>query len=232
MTDALATLPRVIAAVAPHADANAWTAALTAPMRSAGLVTPNRIAMFIGQVAEESQYFEHLSEDLYYTNAAHIKEVWPRHFADVSEASKFIGRPAALANHVYANRMGNSDEESGDGWRFRGRGLLQITGKTLYQMFAKVEPRATITDWLMTPPGAAAAACWYWALPGAQPSLNILADNWDVSAVSTRINGGDAGAAQRLASCSSARSCFAVPSAPVVSEADLLDQLYNPEIPT
>jgi putative chitinase len=210
----LMDLVRIIGAVAPRASAGTWAAALLVPMQSAGITTPNRISMFLGQLAEETGEFRDLSEDLNYTTAERIREVWPSHFADAGEAAPFVGRPQALANHVYANRMGNGVDETGDGWRFRGRGLIQVTGRTLYEMFARVEPRATDPDWLMTPPGAAASACWYWMLPGFRPSLNALADAWDVAAVTQRINGGLTNLPTRIAMANAARATFGLPPAP------------------
>ena len=179
-------------------------------MRSAGLTTPRRIAMFVGQVAEETGDFRKLSEDLYFTTAARIREVWPSHFADDGEAAPYIGRPAALANRVYANRMGNGSEESGDGWRFRGRGLLQITGRSLYEMFARADPRAGDPDWLACPAGAAASACWYWTLPTpGHVSLTALTDAWDITAVTLRINGGVTGLGARVRLCNAALAALA-----------------------
>jgi putative chitinase len=233
------SLNTAIAAAAPYANVSAWSEALALPMQRSGIVTPNRIAMFIGQVVEETGNFRLLSEDLYYTTAARIRQVWPSRFADAGEAAPFIGRAAALANHVYANRMGNGSEESGDGWKFRGRGLIQLTGRTLYQAFAHVEPRATDPDWLLTPAGAAASACWYWTLPGAHPSLNALADAWDTEAVTRRINGGMVNLEARVTLCERARAALcAIPSAPIISPApdeniaDALMDRFNPGVPT
>lgn len=224
MTDLIA---RAIAAAAPYANVSAWASALAAPMQASGITTPRRIAMFIGQVTEETGDFRTLSEDLYYTTALHIRQTWPTHFADVSEAASFIGRPAALANHVYANRMGNGNEESGDGWRYRGRGLIQVTGKNLYQMLAKADPRATDPDWLLTPVGAAVSACWFWALPNMRPSLNALADAWDVAGVTERINGGTNGLPARQTACEAALGAISVTVAPPVPSQMSADELMN-----
>ncbi len=208
MTD----LARIIAAVAPDANASVWSASLEAPMHSAGIVTPRRIAMFLGQCAEETGDFRALSEDLYYSTSGRIREVWPTHFADVGEAMPYVGRPAALANRVYANRMGNGDEESGDGWRFRGRGLIQITGRQMYEAFARADTRAADPDWLLTPAGAAVSACWYWGLSKAgRPSLNALADDWDIRSVTMRINGGYGTIPVRARLANAALAAFGAP---------------------
>lgn len=226
MSDPLSLITRAIAAVSPSASAGAWAAALTGPMRSAGITTPNRIAMFLGQVAFESGGFRLLTEDLYYTTAVRIHQVWPTRFANAAEAVPYASKPAALANHVYANRTGNGSEESGDGWRFRGRGLIQITFRSTYARFAKAEPRATDPDWLTTLPGAAVAACWFWTLPEHNPSLNALSDAWDITGATRVINGGLTGIADRAALANAARSVFGA-IAPVESEADRLMDAYN-----
>jgi putative chitinase len=231
-------LSRVIAAVAPRANASAWAQVLEAPLRTSGITTPNRIAMFLGQVVEESGDFRSLSEDLYYTTAENIVKTWPSHFADRGEAAPFICCPSALANRVYANRMGNGDEESGDGWRFRGRGLIQITGKTLYGMFARAFPRASDPDWLTTPIGAAVSACWFWTLPHpGLTSLNSLSDSFDIRAVTLRINGGLDGLSARQAAVDAVLRVInqparlIPPASAAVLSSDELDSLYNPEVP-
>lgn len=186
-----ALIQKAITAVAPHADAADWAAALVAPMQSAGIVTEARIAMFLGQCSVESRGFESLEEDLYYLDAQRIVDVFGRgHFATLGEASPYIGRPEDLANYVYSNRNGNGPTSSGDGWWFRGRGLIQISGRANYQMLQNADPRAADPKWLATKPGAAISACWFWsrALPG-QPALNALSDEYNIQAVTKRING-------------------------------------------
>lgn len=226
MSEPLDQLAQAIAAVAPHADAATWVTALTAPMRAAGLTTPRRIAMFLGQCAEETGGFEVFVEDLYYTSAAHIREVWPGRFPTLADAAPFVGEPEWLADCVYAGRMGNGDGHSGDGWRFRGRGLIQLSGRTLYTDFAETQDRPVddIADWLATPEGAAASACWYWswAYHGA---LNALADDWNVPGATKLINGGFNGLATRIILCANALAAFgpAAPEAEEESEADKLN---------
>lgn len=221
MTDALAQLGAAITAAAPHANVLAWAAALTAPMRSAGITTPRRIAMFIGQVAEESGDFRALVEDLYYTTPDRIRDIWPSHFASVAEASPFIGHPQALANRVYASRMGNGNELSGDGWRFRGRGLIQITGRFGYEALAKKESRATDPEWLVTMTGAAVSACWFWGASAV--ALNARSDAWDIPAVTRWVNGGAADLDLRTRLCETALGAFGVASSAAddLNEAEL-----------
>lgn len=193
-------IARVLAAIAPRADPAVWAAALADPMRSSGIVTPRRIAMFLGQCAEESGGFRVLQEDLIYT-ASRLCQVWPDRFPTLARAQPYACNPTALGNLVYANRMGNGDEASGDGYRFRGRGLIQLTGRDMVTRFLGSQPDKTHgPEWLATPAGAAASACWFWSTR----QLNPLADAWDVVSVTSRINGGLDGLGTRDATTSAA----------------------------
>lgn len=234
----LATLTRVITAVAPHSDEATWAKALLAPMAANGINTPRRIAMFIGQCAEESAGFSTLEEDLFYTTPRRLCQIWPTHFATEADAAPYIGEPEMLADLVYAGRLGNHDMDSGDGWRFRGRGLIQITGRWNYTAFAHAVAQSPyeIGAWMLTPPGAAASACWYWA---SRPAINALTDAWDVVGVTRLINGGETDEARRALLCGAALAAIVTASPPVVEvkaetpgevEADRLDTLYNPEV--
>lgn len=243
-----------IAAVAPHANAAAWAKALSPAMQSAGITTPNRIAAFIGQIAVESAYFERTEEDLWYTSAAHIAETFSRSFAGAAEAVPFIGDPEALANRVYAGENGNG--QPGDGYRFRGRGLIQVTGRANYTAFAKSVGRMLddlFLAWVTEPAGAAASACWFWNMRG----INALADGWQITEVTRRINPALDGLGVREMTCGAARAALLGPerphrtvstkseNAPVMSttpppdpsdaqnvvpdEADRLDAEFNPK---
>ena len=191
-----------LAAVAPHADA-AWSAALAAPMASSGVTTPRRVAMFVGQCAVESGGFTALVECLNYS-ADRLCVVWPNRFIPGSAlTASCAADPAALANYVYADRMGNGPEGSGDGYQFRGRGLIQLTGRSAYSRFARSLGKpldAAFLAWCATPDGAAQSACWFWAANG----LNSLSDGWQVTTVTRRINGGLNGLADRLTACNRA----------------------------
>ena len=218
--DALSALPHALIAVAPHLTADeteTWTNALTAPMRACGIVTEKRIAMFVGQAAEESGGFLELVEDLNYS-ALRLCQVWPNRFPSSAAAAPYARNPEKLANHVYANRMGNGNEASGDGWLFRGRGIFQVTGRSDYCMFASSigHDLAEVLPWMETPPGAAQSACWWWSNQG--QSLLDLCDEWDVRGVSQRANGGVTNLSARVTACSAALAVLANGRRPVVPQ--------------
>lgn len=208
VTDPLSSLPAAIHAVAPHADAATWAAALAPPMRSSGITTPSRIAAFVGQIAVESGYFTALVEDLNYS-AERLCKVWPDQFPTLDSAWSCFRKPERTANVVYANRMGNGDEASGDGWTFRGRGLIQITGRSNYTSFAAAVhmPLDAAVEFAGGPNGAAASACWFWSARG----LNAWADTWEITAITRRINPALMGAAERIALAHLAREVLTDP---------------------
>jgi putative chitinase len=190
--------------VAPQLTKSAradWVGILADRLSGAGITRPRRVAAFLGQCAVESGGFEILEEDLSYS-AARLCAVWPGRFPDADAAGACAFDPEALANDVYANRMGNGDPASGDGWSFRGRGLIQITGRTAYERFARA--LAMTLDQAVahaaTPCGAADSAIWFWS----DNNLNSLADAWLLNAMTRRINGGLTGAAQRNRLCGAA----------------------------
>jgi putative chitinase len=128
--------------------------------------------------------------------------VWPREFPTVESAQPYIDNPEKLADVVYADRLGNGDASSGDGWEFRGEGLIQLTGRSLFTTFGETvgkSPEDTAA-WLLTPEGAAASACWYWNTR----NLNPLADAWEVTRTTVVINGGTTNLADRLRLCNAA----------------------------
>jgi len=216
LDDAPASIDRIgiaLHAAAPRLSPSAitgWADALRAPMQASGIVTARRIAMFVGQIAEESAGLAMLAEDLEYVTAARICAVWPSQFPTEAEARPYVRNPKALANRVYAGRLGNGDEASGDGWRFRGAGAIQITGRAAYaRLGASVHvPLDELAAWLQTPRGAAVSACWYWSLPSHHPALNALADRWDIESVTRAINGGAEGLEKRGELCAQALSAL------------------------
>jgi putative chitinase len=156
------------------------------------ITTPARIAAFLAQVGHESGDLARTEENLNYRKETLVR-VWPSRFKTLEQAAAYEHQPEKLANHVYAGRMGNGHEASGDGFRYRGRGLIQLTGRATYATFA---PWALETpDWLAEAPEAARSACWYWGTR----NLNALADAGDHVGICRAINGGRTGLADRQA---------------------------------
>ena len=155
--------------------------------------TSQRISMFLAQIGHESGGLRTIKENLNYS-AERLKVIFPKYFRGV-DTTAYARNPAKIANYVYANRMGNGPVESGDGYRYRGRGLIQLTGKSNYQAFA-ADMEMDLDEavvWLDTPEGAAWSAGWFWD----SRELNDLADKGDVLRVTKKINGGTIGLADR-----------------------------------
>ncbi len=157
--------------------------------------TPLRTAHFIAQVGHESGSFRYVSENLNYSAKA-LRSVFGKYFPDNSMAESYARQPEKIAGRVYADRMGNGSEASGDGWKYRGRGLIQLTGKDNYQSFSDsidgnllAEPDSVADN----PELAVAAAGWFWNVR----KLNDYADQDDVRSVTRRINGGYHGLTDR-----------------------------------
>jgi putative chitinase len=204
-------LDPALQAVAPRltdAERSAWVAALAEPLLKAGITAPRCVAAFLGQCAEESAGFREIEEDLSYSGAR-LCQVWPSRFPTPQAAEACALQPEILANRVYANRMGNGDEASGDGWRFRGRGLIQITGRTAYEHFAQAMGMTLdqAVDHAATQVGAADSATWFWTAN----ELNALADTWSIDLLTRKINGGTAGAAERSRLCEAALQAIGAP---------------------
>jgi putative chitinase len=152
----------------------------------------------MAQCAHESGGFLFLKENLNY-KAASLRKIFPKYFPDDAIANKYASLPnkaEAIANRIYANRMGNGPESSGDGYRFCGRGLIQLTGRDNYTFFAgslqiSVEEAS---EYLQTFEGAAQSACWFWETN----NLNQFADNGDILTMTKRINGGTIGLEDRI----------------------------------
>lgn len=153
-----------------------------------------RVASFLGQTYVESAGYTRIRENLNY-RAASLVKVWPKHFPTIDIANQYAHNQQKIANRAYANRMGNGDELSGDGWRYCGRGLIQVTGHNNYELFAKSCEMA-VTDvpgYLETFDGAVHSACWFWDTH----HLNTFADKSDVKAMTKTINGGYHGLEER-----------------------------------
>jgi putative chitinase len=165
--------------------------------------TPQRQAAFIGQCAHESGNFKTLEENLNYKPEA-LMRVWPSRFPDLATAMKYAHNPEAIANKVYGGRMGNGVEESGDGWKYHGRGLIQLTGKENYGNCGSGIGVDLLGNpgLLGTPEYAALSAGWFWNKKG----LNSLADSQDYETMTKRINGGTLGLDDRKAKIAKALS--------------------------
>ena len=175
-----------------------WFDALSKLLPDYSINTPQRIAAFMAQCAHESGGFTALKENLNYKPAT-LRKIFAKYFPDDAAANDYCSRPnkqEAIANKVYANRMGNGDEASGDGYRYCGRGLLQLTGKDNYSWFAAslgITPEEA-ADYLQTFEGAAQSACWFWETN----NLNQFADQGDILTLTKRINGGTIGLDDRI----------------------------------
>ncbi|HIE1849297.1 TPA: glycoside hydrolase family 19 protein [Pseudomonas aeruginosa] len=175
--------------------------ALNVAMERFGITSPVRVAAFLAQVGHESAHLTRLVENLNYS-ARGLAATWPSRYRGADGqpdalAQRLARNPQAIANNAYASRNGNGDETSGDGWRFRGRGLLQITGRSNYRAAGaglglplEAEPKL-----LEQPDWAALSAAWWWSTHG----LNELADRGEFASITRRINGGLNGHAERLA---------------------------------
>ena len=157
--------------------------------------TTQRQACFIGQCQHESNNFKTLEENLHYS-ADGLMRVWPSRFTNKIVADAYANNPEKIADKVYAGRMGNGDEESGDGWAFHGRGLIQLTGRDSYDRFGKAVG-VVFTDQpqlLVEPNYAALSAGWFWNKTG----LNDLSDAQEYGQMTKRINGGTLGLDDRI----------------------------------
>jgi len=171
-----------------------WEEPLQATFDKYDINTPKRQAAFIGQCAHESGNFKTLEENLHY-KAESLMKVWPSRFPDMDTASKYANNPQMIANKVYSGRMGNT--EDGDGWKYHGRGLIQLTGKDNYERCGSSMGVDLVgnPDRLLDPEYAALSAGWFWNKHG----LNELADAQEHGIITKRINGGTIGLEDRIA---------------------------------
>ena len=166
-----------------------WVDHINAAMDHYGIRKPMQQAAFISQCAHESQAYQRTKENLNYSTPQRIRNVWPFRFKSVDSAAPYCRNPRKLANHVYANRLGNGDEESGDGYAYIGRGLIQLTGRDNYRDAQRGMglPLLAKPDLLEQDEYAAASAAWWWH----EHNLNYWADQDDIDSVSGYINRGD-----------------------------------------
>jgi len=175
-----------------------WHDALSKLLPDYEINTPKRIAAFIAQCSHESGGFTALKENLNYKPAT-LRKLFSKYFPNDALAEEYCAKPnkqEAIANRVYASRMGNGDEASGDGYKYCGRGLIQLTGKSNYIAFAdslEISPEEA-SEYLATFEGAAQSACWFWE----SNNLNQWADKGDILTLTKRINGGTIGLEDRI----------------------------------
>jgi len=172
-----------------------WVDALNATFTRFNILTPIQQASFIGQCGHECAQFKVLEENLNY-RAETLVKIWPKRFPSLEFAKQYEKNPRKIANSVYANRMGNRDEASGDGFRFRGRGAVQLTGHASYFHAGQacdvdfvMEP-----DLVATPQFAAMTAGWFWQTH----NLNQYADANNYVLMTKKINGGTIGLEDRI----------------------------------
>lgn len=167
--------------------------ALNEAMERFEINTPPRIAMFLAQIGHESGGLNIVEENLNY-RGDRLRVVFPRYFTDVNP-EEYAHNPEKIANRVYGNRMGNGPEHTGDGFRYRGRGFIQLTGHDNYAHFAKDMgmDMDEVVEYMKTPAGACSSAAWFWHTHG----LNAFADNHDCLGATKRINGGTIGLHER-----------------------------------
>lgn len=177
----------LLCTVTTHELADKWVNALNETCEEFAIDTPFRIAGFVSNVAHESAGFKFVSENLNYS-AASLMRVWSSRFPTLEIAQRYAMNPEKIANRAYADRMGNGDEASGDGWKYRGRGLIQLTGKNNYVAYSLACDNEALQkpDIVAEPKYAAESAGWFWNVN----KLNTLADAQDVQGMCRRINGG------------------------------------------
>lgn len=203
-----------LTALMPQApDPATWVAALNAAMSRFSINSQERGAAFLAQIAHESGELRRLSENLNYS-ASGLMKTWPNRFPTPEKAKLYERNPQKIANFVYAKRLGNGDEASGDGWTFRGRGLMQITGRGNYRSTGAALglPLEQQPELLEQPATAALSAAHFWQSRG----LNELADdrnddddNADFVKISIIINGGRTGLTERIAYWKKAKAVLA-----------------------
>jgi putative chitinase len=179
-----------------------WCEALNKILPEYDITSVERIAAFIGETYVESAGYTALHENLNY-QAASLMRVWPSRFPTMEIANQYAHNQEMIANRAYCDRMGNGPESSGDGWKYCGRGLIQVTGHDNYQSLADSLEMdiAELPAYLQTFEGAVQSACWFWEAN----NLNQFADAWDIKTLSIRINGGTHGLDERIQRCDAAR---------------------------
>ena len=176
-------------------EADAWADAAMEILPKYEITTANRIAGFFAQVGHESSGLKTLEENLFY-RAETLDKIFPKYFKNAGRnAAEYAKQPEKIANIVYASRMGNGDTASGDGYKFRGRGAIQLTGRENYTNFGKTVGLTAeqVIDYVQTKKGALESACWYWN----SRNINAACDANDIVKMTKLVNGGTIGLEDR-----------------------------------
>lgn len=178
-----------------NSNINDWYDSLIKILPDYEIDTEKRVSAFLAQTAHESANYTRLIENLNYS-AKRLMEVWSKRFPTMSIAKQYERNPQKLGNFTYANRMGNGPVESGDGYEYRGRGLIQITGKSNYESFGESIGISSkdAAEYMETFDGAVHSACWFWEVN----KLNSYSDKGDIRNQTIKINGGTNGLSDRV----------------------------------
>jgi putative chitinase len=192
------TLDKLRQAIPLNKHPELWFEAMEQYLPTFGITTPARVAGFIAQCAHESGDFNVLQENLNY-GAKGLRGLFGKYFPDDATALHYERKPELIANRIYSGRMANGPEASGDGWKFRGRGILQITGRANYTQCSRDlfgdDCLVQNPDLLREPAYAVLSACWFWY----KNQLNPICDSGDIVLLSKKINGGTIGLEDRIA---------------------------------
>ena len=195
MNSDILTLEKLKRILIDNSNINDWYDSLIKILPDYEIDTEKRVSAFLAQTAHESANYTRLIENLNYS-AKRLMEVWPKRFPTMSIAKQYERNPQKLGNFTYANRMGNGPVESGDGYEYRGRGLIQITGKSNYESFGESIGISSkdAAEYMETFDGAVHSACWFWEVN----KLNSYSDKGDIRNQTIKINGGTNGLSDRV----------------------------------
>jgi putative chitinase len=207
------TLNQLKKIIPTNNEPEAWLKVLLEVLPEYGIDTTQRLAGFLAQTAHESADYKLLEENLNYSAEGLVK-TWPKRF-DIATARTYARKPEKIANKVYADRMGNGNEASGDGWYFRGRGIKQLTGRDNYIAFGKSVGMTAekAAEYCATKKGAVESAAWFWKTN----NLSRFADAGDIVGLTKAINGGTIGIDDRKKRYNNAIAVLGDNSAPVTT---------------
>lgn len=194
MISSILTIEKFKAILPNNPNILEWYSSLNRFLPNYNITTLKRIAAFLAQTAHESADYIRLSENLNYS-ATGLLKVWPNRFSNIKIAKQYEKNPEKIGNFVYGNRLGNGPVNSGDGYNYRGRGLIQLTGKANYLEFSEFSKISfnDIIKYLETFDGAVHSTCWFWQ----KHDLNSYSDKNDILGQTVKINGGKKGLADR-----------------------------------